>query len=139
MNVTPGTAKNPAAALLPEKKPGNGGPAPPLDNWVTRALQADLEPLKKVAGMLRNHKPLALNWLKAKGRLSGGAVEGWNLAGQTHDEKSPRFQDPEMLETCLISYTWIGAGAGAGMSPQMLLTSPESLRSRAASIRALSP
>ena len=70
MNVTPGTAKNPAAALLPEKKPENGGPAPPLDNGVTRALQADLEPLKKVARMLRNHKPLVLDWFKAKGRLS---------------------------------------------------------------------
>ena len=38
-----------------------------LDNWVTRALQTDLEPMKKVARMLRSHKPLILNWFKAKG------------------------------------------------------------------------
>jgi len=35
--------------------------------------------MKKVARMLRNHKPLVLNWFKAKGRLSSGAVEGLNL------------------------------------------------------------
>ena len=93
---------------------------------MTRALQADLEPRQKVAGMLRNRKPLVLDWFKAKGRLSGGAVEGWSLPSQTHDDKSPRFQDPEMLGNCLVSYTWIVAGAG--MSPQMLLTSPEKHR-----------
>lgn len=36
-----------------------------LDNWVTRTLQTDLEPMKKVARMLRNHKPMILNWFKA--------------------------------------------------------------------------
>lgn len=50
-----------------------------LENWVTRTLQTDLEPMKKVARMLRSHKPLILNWFKAKGRLSSGAVEGLNL------------------------------------------------------------
>ena len=50
-----------------------------LENWVTRTLQTNLEPMKKVAKMLRKHKPLILNWFKAKGRLSSGAVEGLNL------------------------------------------------------------
>jgi transposase len=46
---------------------------------MTRALQTNLEPMKKVAKMLRNHKPLILNWFKAKGHVSCGAVEGLNL------------------------------------------------------------
>jgi transposase len=33
-----------------------------LDNWVTRTMKTDLEPMKKVAKMLRKHKPLILNW-----------------------------------------------------------------------------
>ncbi len=36
-----------------------------LDNWVTRTLQTDLKPMKQVAKMLRNHKPMILNWFKA--------------------------------------------------------------------------
>ena len=49
-----------------------------LDNGVTRTLQTDLEAMKKVVRMPLNHKPMILNWFKAKGRLSSGAVEGLN-------------------------------------------------------------
>ena len=59
-----------------------------LENWVTRTLQTDLEPMKRVARMLRNHKPMILNWFKAKGRLSSGAVEGLNLKAKLTDRKS---------------------------------------------------
>lgn len=38
-----------------------------LENWVTRTLQTDLEPMKKVARTLRKHKPLILNWFKRPG------------------------------------------------------------------------
>lgn len=31
--------------------------------------------MKKVARMLRNHKPLIMNWFEAKGTLSSRAVE----------------------------------------------------------------
>ena len=34
--------------------------------------------MKKVARMLPNHRSLLLNWFRAKGQLSGGAVEGFN-------------------------------------------------------------
>ncbi len=47
--------------------------------------------MRKVARMLRNHKPLILNWFKAKGRLSSGAVEGMEPQSKTHYEKSLRF------------------------------------------------
>ena len=49
-----------------------------LDRWTTRALRSRLAPMQKVARMLRAHRPLLLNWFRAKGRISAGAVEGFN-------------------------------------------------------------
>ena len=49
-----------------------------LDKWCTRALRSRIEPLKRVARMLRNHRTLLSNWFKARGALSSGAVEGFN-------------------------------------------------------------
>jgi transposase len=72
-----------------------------LDNWVTRALQTDLEPMKKVARMLRSHKPLILNWFKAKGQLSSGAVEGLNLKAKLTMRKAYGFKTLRCLEIAL--------------------------------------
>jgi transposase len=49
-----------------------------LKVWTERALRSRIEPMRKVARRLRNHEPLLLNWFKAKGEISSGAVEGLN-------------------------------------------------------------
>ena len=49
-----------------------------LDCWCFRAMRSRLEPMKRVARMLRAHEPLLLNWFRAKGELSSGPVEGLN-------------------------------------------------------------
>ena len=49
-----------------------------LDEWTRRVMRSRLEPMKKVARTLRNHRPLILNWFRAKGEVSSGAVEGLN-------------------------------------------------------------
>ena len=72
-----------------------------LENWVTRTLQTDLEPMKKVAKMLRKHKPLILNWFKAKGRLSSGAVEGLNLKAKLTMRKAYGFRTLKCLQIAL--------------------------------------
>ena len=72
-----------------------------LDNWVTRTLQTDLVPMKKVARMLRNHKPMILNWFKAKGQLSSGAVEGLNLKAKLTMRKAYGFKTLKCLEIAL--------------------------------------
>jgi transposase len=72
-----------------------------LENWVTRTLQTDLDPMKKVARMLRSHKPLILNWFKAKGRLSSGAVEGLNLKAKLTMRRAYGFKTPECLQIAL--------------------------------------
>jgi len=72
-----------------------------LENWVTRALQTNLEPMKKVAKMLRNHKPLILNWFKAKGQLSCGAVEGLNLKAKLTIRKAYGYKSLGCLQIAL--------------------------------------
>ena len=49
-----------------------------LDEWTRRVMRSRREPMKKVARTLRNHQPLILNWFRAKGEVSSGAVEGLN-------------------------------------------------------------
>jgi transposase len=49
-----------------------------LDYWCFRALRSRLEPMQKVARMLRTHEELLLNWFRAKGEISAGVVEGLN-------------------------------------------------------------
>ena len=72
-----------------------------LENWATRTLQTDLEPMKKVARMLRKHKPLIMNWFKAKGRLSSGAVEGLNLKAKLTMRKAFGFRTLKCLQIAL--------------------------------------
>lgn len=49
-----------------------------LDRWCARVLRSRIEPMKKVARTLQAHRLLLLNWFRAKGELSSGAVEGMN-------------------------------------------------------------
>ena len=72
-----------------------------LDNWVTRTLQTDLKPMKQVAKMLNKHKPMILNWFKAKGRLSSGAVEGLNLKAKLTMRKAYGFRTLKCLQIAL--------------------------------------
>ncbi len=72
-----------------------------LENWVTRTLQTDLEPMKKVAKMLRRHKPLILNWFRAKGEISSGAVEGMNLKVKLTMRKAYGFRTLKCLQIAL--------------------------------------
>jgi transposase len=41
-------------------------------------MRPRLEPMKRVARMLRHHQPLIRNWFVARGTISGGVVEGLN-------------------------------------------------------------
>jgi transposase len=44
----------------------------------TRTPRSKIEPMKKVARMLRGHERLILDWFKARGTISAGVVEGLN-------------------------------------------------------------
>ena len=72
-----------------------------LDEWCTRTMRSQLEPMKKVARTLRNHRELLLNWFRAKGALSSGIVEGFNNKVKLTTRKSYGFRTYEAIETTL--------------------------------------
>jgi len=49
-----------------------------LHRWFHHVLRSRLEPLKRVARMLRAHEPLLLNWFRADKAISSGPTEGLN-------------------------------------------------------------
>jgi len=73
-----------------------------LDRWCTRALQSRIEPIKKVARMLRSHRPLILNWFKARSQLSAGVVEGFNAKVKLTTRKSYGFRGEKCLQAALF-------------------------------------
>ena len=72
-----------------------------LDYWTERALRSRLEPMKKVARMLRSHQELILNWFKAKGEISTGPVEGLNNKIRVVTRRSYGFRTYPAMETAL--------------------------------------
>jgi len=72
-----------------------------LDDWTWRALRSRLEPMQKVARMLRSHRSLLMNWFKAKGEISSGAVEGLNNKIRVVTRRSYGFRTYEAMEIAL--------------------------------------
>ena len=50
-----------------------------LDSWTRLAMRSRLEPMKRVARMLRSHRELLGNYFRAHKLYSSGVVEGLNL------------------------------------------------------------
>jgi len=78
-----------------------------LDRWCRRALRSRIEPIKRVARMLRRHRTLLLNWFRAKGQISAGAVEGMNLKVKLTTRKAFGFRTFRAIEIAL--YHTLGA------------------------------
>lgn len=68
-----------------------------LDAWCTRTMRSKIEPMKKIARSLREHRELILNWFKAKKQFSSGAVEGLNNKIKTTTKKSYGFKSEKVL------------------------------------------
>ena len=72
-----------------------------LDRWVARAMWSRLEPIKKVARSLREHRELILNWFRAKKRFSCGIVEGLNYNVKLTIRTAYGFSNLDYAETAL--------------------------------------
>lgn len=72
-----------------------------LDEWCTRTMRSQLEPLKRVARMLREHRQLILNWFRARGTISSGVVEGYNNKAKLTTKKAYGFRTYEAIEIAL--------------------------------------
>jgi transposase len=73
-----------------------------LDEWCTRVLRSNVEPMKKVARTLRKHRELILNWFKADGQLSSGTVEGFNNKAKLTMRKAYGFRSLDTAQTALF-------------------------------------
>ena len=78
-----------------------------LDQWCTRTLRSRIAPMKDVARSLRGHRGLILNWFRARGKVSAGAVEGLNNQAKLTTRKAYGFRTYEGIETAL--YHTLGA------------------------------
>jgi transposase len=73
-----------------------------LDEWTSRVMRSRLEPMKKIARTIRTHRPLILNWFRARGEVSAGAVEGLNNKLKLVTRKSYGFRTPEVAKLALL-------------------------------------
>ena len=72
-----------------------------LDFWCAQTLRSRIEPMKKIARMLRAHRPLLLNYFKAKKEFSSGVVEGLNNKAKLTMRKSYGFRTFRITEIAL--------------------------------------
>ena len=72
-----------------------------LRGWTFVAMRSKIEPIKRVARMIRKHEPLILNWFRAKGEISNGAVEGMNGRGRVVTKRAYGFRTFRAFEVAL--------------------------------------
>ena len=73
-----------------------------LDRWCNRTMRSKIEPMKKVAKMLRRHRSLLLNWFHAKGAISAGIVEGMNNKVKVTTRKAYGFKSYKAIKLALF-------------------------------------
>jgi transposase len=78
-----------------------------MDAWCRQTMRSRIEPMKKVARMLRNHRELLLNWFRAKKQISGGIVEGFNNKAKVTTRRAYGFRTFRAAEVAL--YHTLGA------------------------------
>jgi len=78
-----------------------------LDKWCTKTMRSKIEPMKDIARSLRKHRPLLLNWFRAKGQFSSGIVEGFNNKAKLTTRKAYGFRTYHAAEIAL--YHALGA------------------------------
>jgi transposase len=72
-----------------------------LDFWCYQTMRSRIEPMKKIAKMLRAHRELILNYFKAKKQFSSGVVEGLNNKAKVTMRKSYGFRTFRITELAL--------------------------------------
>src|SRR5499427_5471586 len=72
-----------------------------LDEWCRHTMRSRIEPLKKMARSLREHRELILNYFRAKKTISSGTVEGLNNKAKVTMRKSYGFRTFRVLELAL--------------------------------------
>jgi transposase len=76
-----------------------------LDFWCSQTMRSRIEPMKKVARMLRRHRPLLMNYFKARKQFSSGVVEGLNNKAKVTMRRSPGARTCRYPATCSITHS----------------------------------
>lgn len=103
-------------------------PAGLLDYWCQRPMRSRLEPIKRIARMLRAHEELLLNWFRARGEISSGAVEGLNNKIRVVTQRSYGFRTDQGIELDAPPQPWTITRAYS--HPQVFLTRRKGRRPR---------
>ena len=69
-----------------------------LTDWCGQAMRSRIEPMKKIARMLRSHRELILNYFKAQKLFSSGIIEGLNNKAKLTMRKSYGFRTFRVTE-----------------------------------------
>jgi len=64
-------------------------------------MTSRLEPMKKVAKSLRQHRELILNWFRAKGEISAAVAEGKNNRAKVRCRMAYGYRTYDALEVAL--------------------------------------
>ena len=72
-----------------------------LDEWCRQTRRSRLEPLRKMAKMLRAPRDLILNYCKAQKQFSSGVVKGLNNKAKVTRRKSYGFRTFRITELAL--------------------------------------
>lgn len=73
-----------------------------LDSWIQKTMRSRIEPMKKVAGTLRRHQALILNWFLTKRQYSSGIVEAINATAKMTIRTAHGFRRFETMEYALF-------------------------------------
>jgi transposase len=74
-----------------------------LDEWCRQMMRSRIEPMKKIARSLREHRELILNYFRAQRLLSSGVVEGLNNKAKVTMRKSYGFRTFRCLDSRSIT------------------------------------
>ena len=72
-----------------------------IDDWCKRTMRSRIDPMKKIARMLRSHRSLILNYFRAKEQIALGAVEGLNNKAKVTTKKAYGFKSFEVIKLAL--------------------------------------
>jgi transposase len=72
-----------------------------LTDWCHQAMRSRIEPMQKIARMLRSHRDLILNYFKAQKLFSSGIIEGLNNKAKVTMRKSYGFRTFRVTELAL--------------------------------------
>ena len=93
-----------------------------LDEWCVQVMRSRIEPMKKVARMLRRHRPLILNLVSRARRDFRGHRGGLQQQSETDHQKGVRLSLVSMPGNRSVPYT--RSATGVRNYPQILLKTP---------------